>query len=115
MQHDTFRYLSEKEITAMTDSIVVGLDPGTSEATGVVAASGKGSMLTIPSDSGAGSLRELTRIRGGSGQHLRLEPGEYVLEVNGSSAFVGTLALEQSANAVVAAPSAALLVLRPIG
>ena len=33
---------------------------------------------------------------------LRLEPGEYVLEVDGSSAFVGTLALEQSANASTA-------------
>src|SRR6476469_528171 len=81
----------------MTEPIVFGLDPGNSEATGTVAPRGKGSVLTIPSDSGAGSLRELTRIRGGSGQHARLEPGEYVLEVAGSSAFVGTLALEQSA------------------
>ena len=54
----------------MTDPIVFGLDPGNSEATGVVAPSGKGSVLTIPSDIGAGSLRELTRIRGGSGQHV---------------------------------------------
>jgi hypothetical protein len=86
----------------MADPIVFGLDPGNSEATGTIASSGKGSVLTIPSDIGAGSLRELTRIRGGSGQHLRLEPGEYVLEVDGSSAFVGTLALEQSANASTA-------------
>src|SRR5215213_2886731 len=92
----------KKELTAMTDPIVFGLDPGNSEATGVVAPRGKGSILTIPSDIGAGSLRELTRIRGGSGQHLRLDPGEYVLEVDGSSAFVGTLALEQSANASAA-------------
>src|SRR5215207_5073341 len=62
MQHDSFRYLSEKEITAMTEPIVFGLDPGNSEATGVVAPTGKGSLLTIPSDIGAGSLRELTRI-----------------------------------------------------
>src|SRR5829696_7645911 len=91
-----------KEITAMTEPIVFGLDPGNSEATGVVAPRGKGSVLTIPSDIGAGSLRELTRIRCRSGQHLRLDPGEYVLEVDGSSAFVGTLALEQSANASAA-------------
>src|SRR5215212_7811813 len=92
----------KKEITAMADPIVFGLDPGNSEATGVVAPSGKGGLLTIPSDIGAGSLRELTRLRGGSGQHVRLDPGEYVLEIDGSSAFVGTLALEQSANASTA-------------
>jgi hypothetical protein len=86
----------------MTDPIVFGLDPGNSEATGMVAPTGKGSVLTIPSDIGAGSLRELTRIRGGSGQQVWLDPGEYVLEVDGSSAFVGTLALEQSANASTA-------------
>jgi hypothetical protein len=91
-----------KEITAMTEPIVFGLDPGNSEATGVVAPRGKGSVLTIPSAVGAGSLRELTRIRGGTGQHLRLEPGEYVLEVDGSSTFVGRLALEQSAQASTA-------------
>ena len=68
----------------------------------MVASSGKGSVLTIPSDIGAGSLRELTRLRGGSGQQVRLDPGEYVLEVDGSSAFVGTLALEQSAQASTA-------------
>src|SRR5215213_8477724 len=92
----------KKELMAMTDLIVFGLDPGNSEATGVVAPRGKGSVLTIPSDIGAGSLRELTRIRGGSGQQVRLDLGEYVLEVDGSSAFVGTLALEQSANASTA-------------
>ena len=90
MQHDSFRYVSEKELKAMTEPIVFGLDPGNSEATGVVAPSGKGSVLTITSDIGAGSLRELTRIRGGSGQYLRLDPGEYVREIDGSSAFVGT-------------------------
>jgi hypothetical protein len=68
----------------------------------VVAPNGKRSVLTIPSDIGAGSLRELTRIRGGSGQQLRPDPGEYVLEIDGSSAFVGTLALEQSAHASAA-------------
>jgi hypothetical protein len=31
VQHDTFRYLSEKEIMAMTDSIVFGLDPGNAD------------------------------------------------------------------------------------
>ena len=41
----------------MTEPIVFGLDPGNSEATGVVAPRGKGSVLTIPSDIGAGSLR----------------------------------------------------------
>jgi Actin like proteins N terminal domain len=86
----------------MADLIVFGLDPGNSEATGTVAPSGKGSVLTIPSDIGTGSLRELTRIRGGSGQQVRLDSGECVLEVAGSSAFVGTLALEQSANASTA-------------
>src|SRR6266508_3231298 len=86
----------------MADLIVFGLDPGNSEATGTVAPRGKGSLLTIPSDIGAGSLRELTRIRGGSGPQVRLDPGEYVLEVDGSSTFVGTLALEQSANASTA-------------
>src|SRR3954451_10892539 len=82
VQHDTFRYLSEKEIIAMADPIVFGLDPGNSEATGTIASSGKGSLLTIPSDIGAGSLRELTRLRGGSGQQVRLDLGEYVLEVD---------------------------------
>jgi hypothetical protein len=86
----------------MTDPIVFGLDPGNSEAIGMVAPRGKGSVLTIPSDIGTGSLRELTRVRGGSGQHVRPDPGEYVLEVDGSSVFVGTLALEQSAQASTA-------------
>ena len=93
----------------MTDAIVFGLDPGNSEATGVVAPRGKGSVLTIPSDIGAGSLRELTRIRGGSGQHLRLDPGEYVLEVDGSSAFV-TRAVEEAGQAESIARQRALRV-----
>src|SRR5262249_39633133 len=91
-----------KEETTMAEPIVFGLDAGNSEATGIIASTGKGGVLTIPSDIGAGSLRELTRIRGGSGQHIRLELSEYVLEVAGSSAFVGNLALEQSAAASTA-------------
>jgi hypothetical protein len=83
----------------MIEPIVFGLDPGNSEATGAIARAGKASILTIPSDIGAGSLTQLTRIRGGAGQHRRLAPDEHVLEVDGSSCFVGALALEQSTTA----------------
>ena len=83
----------------MPDPIIIGLDPGNSEATGVIALSGKPRVLTIPSDIGAGNLAHLTWIRGGAGQQRRLAPDEHVLEVDGSSWFVGALALEQSANA----------------
>jgi hypothetical protein len=83
----------------MADPIVFGLDPGNSEATGVITPEGKVRILTIPSEIGAGSFSQLTRIRGGAGQQRRLAPDEYVLEVDGSSWFVGALALEQSATA----------------
>src|SRR5262245_12067428 len=56
-------------------------------------------MLTIPAEIGAGQLRDLQRIRGGAGAKGRLASGEYVLEVDGASFFVGRLALEQSAEA----------------
>ena len=36
----------------MADPIVFGFDPGNSEATGVIAPSGKGNLLSIPSDIG---------------------------------------------------------------
>jgi hypothetical protein len=83
----------------MTEPIIFGLDPGNSEATGVVATLGKPRLLSIPSEIGAGSLSLLTRLFGGVGQARRLTPDEHVLEVDGSSWFVGTLALEQSASA----------------
>jgi hypothetical protein len=83
----------------MIEPIVFGLDPGNSEATGVIARAGKAQFLTIPSDIGAGSLTQLTRIRGGAGQQRHLAPDEHVLEVDGSSWFVGALALEQSTTA----------------
>jgi hypothetical protein len=83
----------------MADPIVFGLDPGNSEASGVVAPEGKARILTLPSEIGAGSFTQLTRIRGGAGQQRRLASDEHVLEVDGSSWFVGTLALEQSATA----------------
>src|SRR5690349_15791009 len=84
---------------SMTEPIVFGLDPGNSEATGVIATPGKPRLLTIPSEIGAGSLTQLTRLFGGVGQARRLAADEHVLEVDGSSWFVGRLALEQSANA----------------
>jgi hypothetical protein len=86
----------------MADPIVFGLDPGNSEASGVVAPEGKTRVLTLPSEIGAGSFTQLTRIRGGAGQQRRLASDEYVLEVDGSSWFVGALALEQSATASTA-------------
>ncbi len=78
-------------------AIVFGLDAGNSEATGVIASSANNHMLTIPAEIGAGQLRDLQRIRGGAGTKGRLASGEYVLEVDGASFFVGRLALEQSA------------------
>lgn len=82
----------------MQNSIVFGLDAGNSEATGVLA-TGKQHIRTLPSAIGAGSLSQLMRIRGGAGQQHRLAPNEHVLEIDGSSSFVGELALEQSATA----------------
>jgi hypothetical protein len=80
-------------------AIVFGLDAGNSEATGVIGVSGNSRMLTIPAEIGAGQLRDLQRIRGGAGAKGRLASGEYVLEVDGASYFVGRLALEQCAEA----------------
>lgn len=77
---------------------LVGLDAGNSEATLTVAPGGKGSALTIPSYLGSGTLDELLRVRGGAGSEA-LRTGEHVLEYAGRSAFVGTLALEQSGDA----------------
>lgn len=76
---------------------IVGFDPGNSEATLIA---GKNT-CTIPSYAGSGSLEELRRIRGGAGQE-RLESGEYVLECDGRSLFVGALALEQTRDATSA-------------
>jgi hypothetical protein len=87
------------ERRAMSDPLVFGLDPGNSEASGVMALAGKTRTLSIPSDIGAGNLTQLTRIRGGAAQFGRLALDEHVLEVDGSSWFVGTLALDQSATA----------------
>ncbi len=80
-------------------AIVFGLDAGNSEATGAISSEGNSRVLTIPAEIGAGQLRELERIRGGAGAKGRLAPGEYVLEVDGASNFVGRLALHQSAEA----------------
>lgn len=76
---------------------IVGFDPGNSEATLIA---GKNT-CTIPSYTGSGSLDELRRIRGGAGRDS-LESGEYVLEYDGRSQFVGTLALEQTRDATSA-------------
>ena len=83
----------------MEPVIVFGLDAGNSEATGVIGGGGNSRMLTISAEIGAGQLRDLQRIRGGAGARSRLTSGEYVLEVDGASYFVGRLALEQSAEA----------------
>ena len=80
-------------------AIVFGLDAGNSEASGVIGPSGNSRMLTIPAEIGAGQLRDLQRIRGAAGAKGRLASGEYVLEVDDASYFVGRLALEQSAEA----------------
>jgi hypothetical protein len=80
-------------------AIVFGLDAGNSEATGVIGGGGNSRMLTIPAEIGTGQLRELERIRGAAGAKGRLASGEYALEVDGTSFFVGRLALEQSAEA----------------
>jgi len=83
----------------MGPAILFGLDGGNSQANGVIGANGNNRMLTIPAEIGAGQLRDLQRIRGGAGAKGRLASGEYVLEVDGASFFVGRLALEQSAEA----------------
>jgi hypothetical protein len=83
----------------MAEPIVFGLDPGNSEASGVSATPNRPCLLSIPSEIGAGSLSQLTRLFGGVGQARRLASDEHVLEVDGSSWFVGRLALEQSASA----------------
>jgi Actin like proteins N terminal domain len=80
-------------------AIVFGLDAGNSEATGVIGLGGNSRILTIPAEIGAGQLRDLQRIRGGAGAQGHLALGEYVLEIDGASCFVGRLALEQSAEA----------------
>jgi hypothetical protein len=76
-------------------AIVFGLDAGNSEACGVIGPTANNHMRTIPAEIGVGQLRDLQRIRGGAGAKGRLAPGEYVLEVDGASFFVGRLALEQ--------------------
>lgn len=78
---------------------VVGLDAGNSEATLTTAGSSKGTAATIPSYIGTGTLGELERIRGGMGADRTLQPGEYTLEIDGRSYFVGNLALEQTDDA----------------
>lgn len=76
---------------------IVGFDPGNSEATLIAPKNS----CTIPSYTGSGSLDELRRIRGGAGRDA-LESGEYVLESDGRSQFVGALALEQTRDATSA-------------
>jgi plasmid segregation protein ParM len=83
----------------MSPSVVVGFDPGNSEATLLLTTGTRNSVLTIPSYIGAGSLDELRRIRGGSGKQDKLDVGEFVLETAERSMFVGRLALEQSSGA----------------
>lgn len=79
---------------------VIGFDPGNSEASMLAQASDqvKQTSLTIPSYIGSGTLAALRRLRGGT-QSGGLTQGEYVVEMDGRSAFVGALALEQSEDA----------------
>lgn len=76
---------------------IVGFDPGNSEATLIAGQR----TCTLPSYTGLGSLDELLRVRGGASRG-GLESGEYVLESDGRSLFVGALALEQTRNATSA-------------
>ena len=76
-------------------TIIAGFDPGNSEATFIAGTRQR----TIPSYIGSGTRDELLRIRGGGGASAALGDGELVLEMNGVSTFVGSLALQQSADA----------------
>jgi len=64
-------------------------------------------MLTIPAEIGAGQLRDLQRIRGGAGAKGRLASGEYVLETEGTSCFVGRQRCRASQRAHSASPAQA--------
>jgi hypothetical protein len=67
-----------------------------------VAGAGRAAVRTAGRGRCGGSLRELTRLRGGANLQRKLQAGEYVLERDGSACFVGVLALSQSANASTA-------------
>jgi hypothetical protein len=103
------RYLPYREEQVM-NSHIVGFDPGNSDATLTITSNGRPAACTIPAFLGSGSLEELKRIRGGSGKKDGLEAGELVLETAEQSAFVGKLALEQSADASSARGDRPLLV-----
>lgn len=58
-----------------------------------------GTVVQIPSFIGSGSLDDLLSSRGGAGNAGSLQAGEYVIEQNGQTWFVGDLALSQTRNA----------------
>jgi hypothetical protein len=74
---------------------VVGLDAGNSDAT---LTWNHSSEHTIPAAIGTGSLLELFRVRSAAGSE-KLAAGEYILEHNGQTFFVGQLALNESSDA----------------
>lgn len=61
-----------------------------------------GATIQIPSFIGSGNLDDLLASRGGAGGVGSLASGEYVIEQNGQTYFVGDLALSQTRNATSA-------------
>jgi hypothetical protein len=61
----------------MTESVIFGLDAGNSEASATLVLDDKERVMSIPSEIGAGSLRELTRLRGGANLQLKLQTGVF--------------------------------------
>lgn len=79
----------------------MGHDHGNSRTTDIVYLNGKEVMRTFPSMSCDGSLKRLANIRRAKGDESKpvdfqmLKEGEYVLSIDGSERFVGTLAVAQ--------------------
>lgn len=78
--------------------VVLGFDPGNSEATLTWRQGATVRHLTAPSFVGSGSLEELRRVRGGAGGE-GLQKDEMVLVHDGASYYVGQLALEEARDA----------------
>lgn len=80
---------------------VIGFDPGNSESTLTWKAGAVQRHATIPSFIGSGRLEELKRVRSGAGAGT-IDKDELVLEHNGTSHFVGKLAVDESRDASAA-------------
>lgn len=78
--------------------VVLGFDPGNSESTMTWRHGAASRHVTMPSFIGSGSLEELRRVRSGAGGE-GLQKDEIVLVHQGTSYYIGKLALEEARDA----------------